>query len=201
MKPIWGIFALVVTISFAPVTTASESTETIVWGEEVSWVHFVKGQEFYVRIFDSVKDGCWTNTKAVKTVVELELKRSGYKLTDEMSGYPILVNVGSTGYAINDGSGCVVAYELDIQRVVTDIFFSGQHKLKSFVPASIWANSGVMSGQKNNSNSRLKEKYVEMIQSFLIGIDAEQKTVLDAIAKNEDASPEAKAYWANYEID
>ena len=78
MEKIWRILSLVVTITFAPVTQAQETTNTIIWENSSSWMKLNKGVEFRVKTLDSVKDGCWTNAKIVKTAVQTVLEGNGY---------------------------------------------------------------------------------------------------------------------------
>jgi len=83
MRDYWRLLALVVTISLAPATKAEEITNTIIWENSSSWLKLNKGVEFRVKTLDSVKDGCWTNAKTVKTAVQMVLERSGYQIADE----------------------------------------------------------------------------------------------------------------------
>jgi hypothetical protein len=203
MKNIWGILALVVTITFAPAVNAAELTNTFLrgFGKDVGWLGLNKQQKFEVKIIDSVNDGCWTNSKSVKTAVESELKRSGYKLADGYVVGPIIVYIHSVGYAIDNRKSCIVSYKLDIQRMLTDNFSSVKHHLRSWVYAPLWTRSGVMNGPKNGINQKLKDNYVDLMQSFLTGIAAEKKAILEEIARANYVSSEARAYWSNYKID
>ena len=203
MKNFWEILALVVAITFAPTINAAELTNTFIrgFGKDVGWLGLNKEQKFEVKIIDSVKDGCWTNAKSVKTAVESELKRSGYKLADEYVVGPIIVYIHSVGYAIDDRKSCIVSYELDIQRMLADKFSSVKHHLRSWVYASLWTRSGVMNGPKYGINREIKDNYVDLMQSFLSGIAAEKIAILEEIARVDYVSSEAKAYWSNYKVD
>jgi len=203
MKNIWGILALVVAIAFAPAINAAELTNTFIrgFGIDVGWLGLNKEQKFEVKIIDSVKDGCWTNSKSVKKAVESELKRSGYQLADEYVVGPIIVYIHSVGYAVDDRKSCIVSYELDIQRMLADNFSSVKHHLRSWVYASLWTQSGVMNNPKNGINRKLKDNYVDLMQSFLAGISAEKEAILEEIARVDYVSSEAKDYWSNYKVD
>ena len=203
MKNIRGILALVIAITFAPAINAAELTNTFIRGfeKDVGWLGLNKEQKFEVKIIDSVKDGCWTNSKSVKTAVESELKRSGYKLADEYVVGPIIVYIYSVGYAVDNRKSCIVSYELDIQRMLADNFSSVKHHLRSWVYASLWTRSGVMNGPKNGINRKLKDNYVDLMQSFLTGIAEEKKAILEEIARANYVSSAARAYWSNYKID
>ena len=203
MKIFLGILALVVAITFAPAINAAELTNTFIrgFGKDVGWLGLNKEQRFEVKIIDSVKDGCWTNSKSVKKAVESELQRSGYKLADEYVVGPIIVYIHSVGYAIDDRKSCIVSYELDIQRMLADKFSSVKHHLRSWVYASLWRRSDVINGPKKGINRKIKDIYVDLMQSFLTGIAAEKKAILEEIARVDYVSSEARAYWSNYKID
>ena len=203
MNNIWGILALVVAITFAPAINAAELTNTFIrgFGKDVGWLGLNKEQKFEVKIIDSVKDGCWTNSQSVKKAVESELKRSGYKLADEYVVGPIIVTIHSVGYAIDNRKSCIVSYELDIQRMLADKFSSVKHHLRSWIYASLWTRSDIINGPKNGINRKIKDNYVDLMQSFLTGIAAEKKAILEEIARVDYVSSEARAYWSNYRID
>lgn len=203
MKNIWGILMLVVAIPFAPAINAAELTNTFIrgFGKDVGWLGLNKEQKFEVKIIDSVKDGCWTNAKSVKTALESELKRSGYKLADEYVVGPIIVYIYSVGYAVDNRKSCIVSYELDIQRMLSENFSSVKHHLRSWVYASLWTRSGVLNGPKNGINRKLKDNYVDLMQGFLTGIAAEKKAILEEIAGANYVSSEARTYWSNYKIE
>ncbi len=71
MRNYWRLLALVVTITFSPVTQAQETTNTIIWENSSSWMKLNKGVEFRVKTFDSVKDGCWITRAGVPVVAAI----------------------------------------------------------------------------------------------------------------------------------
>ena len=200
MRNYWRLLVLVVTISLAPATKAEEITNTIIWENSSSWLKLNKGVEFRVKILDSVKNGCWTNAKTVKTAVESVLKRSGYKIADEAVTVTFQIFLSSIGEEAGGGS-CAVTYDLEVRWRGSDEFSSSGHKITAITNTPLWEFNGILTGSKNEMNERLKEKYVDLAQSFLNDIDVRRRAVLKEISGSATLTPEAKAYWSNYKID
>lgn len=200
MKNYWGLLALVTTISFAPATRAEEITNTIIWENSSSWLKLNKGVEFRVMTVDNVKDGCWTNAKTVKTAVQTVLERSGYKIADEAATVTFQIFLSSIGGKAGGGL-CAVTYDLGVRWRGSDEFNSRGHKITAITNTPLWEFNGILTGSKNEMNERLKEKYVDLVQSFLNEIDVKRRAVLKEISESTTLTPEAKAYWSNYKID
>ncbi|MAL79112.1 MAG: hypothetical protein CMN55_08370 [Sneathiella sp.] len=179
-------------------------SETYAWGADVEWLMISSDNLFNVIIDDGVKDGCWTNSDAVKTAVELELKRSGYNIAniEEERFRARNVFISGIGYSLKVGdveTGCVVSYELYVSGYKQEMFFSDGHLAKGGGIGALWSQSGLISGNKASFDARLKEEFVNLIQKFLIAIDVRRKEALEAI-RNE-AEGEAKKFWDNYKLD
>jgi len=200
MEKIWRILSLVVTITFAPVTQAQETTNTIIWENSSSWMKLNKGVEFRVKTFDSVKDGCWTNAKIVKTAVQTVLEENGYKIADEAVTVTFQIFLSSIGGEAGGGL-CAVTYDLEVRWRGSDEFNSSGHKITAITNTPLWEFNGILTGSKNEMNERLKEKYVDLVQSFINQIDVKRRAVLKEISESATLTPEAKAYWSNYKID
>ena len=194
------LFALVVTISLAPATKAEEITNTIIWENSSSWMNLNKGVEFQVKTFDSVKDGCWTNANTVKTAVQTVLERSGYKIADEAVTFTFQIFLSSIGGEAG-GKLCAVTYDLEVRWRGSDEFNSSGHKITAITNTPLWEFNGILTGSKNEMNERLKEKYVDLMQSFLNDIDVKRRAVLKEINESATLTPEARAYWSNYKIE
>ncbi len=200
MKKIWRLLALVVTITFAPVTQAQETTNTIIWENSSSWLKLNKGVEFRVKTLDSVKDGCWTNAKTVKTAVQMVVERSGYQIADEAVTVTFQLFLSSIGGEAGGGL-CAVTYDLEVRWRGSDEFSSSGHKITAITNTPLWEFNGILTGSKSEMNERLKEKYVDLVQSFLNDIDVKRRAVLKEISESVNLTPEAKAYWSNYKIE
>ncbi len=200
MRNYWRLLTLVVTISLAPATRAEEITNTIIWENSSSWMKLNKGVEFLVKTLDSVKDGCWTNAKTVKTAVQTVLERSGYKIADEAVTDTFQIFLSSIGGKASEEL-CAVTYDLEVQWRGSDEFNSSGHKITAITNTPLWEFNGILTGSKNDMNERLKEKYVDLTQSFINEIDLKRRAVLKEISESVTLTPEAKAYWSNYKID
>jgi len=200
MRYYWGLLGLAVTICLAPATRAEEITNTIIWENSSSWMKLNKGVEFRVKTLDSVKDGCWTNSKTVKTAVQKVLERSGYKIADEAVTVTFQIFLSSIGGEAGGGL-CAVAYDLGVRWRGSDEFSSSGHKITAITSTPLWEFNGILTGSKNEMNERLEEKYVDLVQSFINEIDVNRRAVLKEISESATLTPEAKAYWSNYKID
>ena len=200
MRNYWKLFALLVTISLAPATKAEEITNTIIWENSSSWMNLNKGVEFQVKTLDSVKDGCWTNANTVKTAVQAVLERGGYKIADEAVTFTFQIFLSSIGGEAGGGL-CAVTYDLEVRWRGSDEFSSSGHKITAVTNTPLWEFNGILTGSKNEMNERLKEKYVDLMQSFLNDIDVKRRAVLKEISESVNLTPEAKAYWSNYKIE
>lgn len=193
--------ALIILCAFSTIVKAEETiSKTEVWAN-ARWLLFNKENEVEVIISDQVEDGCWTNSKSVKTVVELELKRSGYKLADENTMFSKRFYLTSLGY---EASGtCIVTYRIELWWMINDEYFFNGHKTNSYINTQAWASYGVLSGPKNGINTRIKESYVEIIQSFLIKIDQIRNDTLEVIKEAADISKDESsiAFWSSYNLD
>jgi len=201
MKTIWGILVLVNAVTFAATAKAAAPTEYILRGNEsVNWLQLHKGREVKVEISDQVKGGCWTNIDAVKTAVELEFKRSGFKIADGNTS-PVFIKITSLGYALNN-LDCVATYELDVVYFAKAFYNpGGRHGLQSLADDSIWSKNGLLTGPKSNFSGRLKKIYVDMTQQFINQIDTSRKAIIKKATGISYIDPEAKTFWSNYILD
>lgn len=202
MRMIALVVALMIGFVFSHSAKASDDfkSETWVLGERAGWLSLNKGEEFKVFITDSVSDGCWTNASAAQTAVELELKRSGFKVVDEASFLSNVLILNSVGYKLGDNS-CAASYRLEVLNGITDAYYINGHRLKGYTRATLWEHGGILSGAKNSMNNRLKNSFVELVQKFLVQIDKNKEKVLKAAKENAEADGGAKTFWTNYRFE
>jgi|GEM_PF-1844216 len=164
--------------------------------EDIGWLRVNKNSDFLVSISDSVVDQCWTGSDAVKTALELELKRSGFKVKEEPI-LPVLISVSSVGYALEKGVSCAASYRISVSVIHADSWISEDKKLLTFQYREIWSTNGILSGAKNNFDFRLKEQYVQGIQSFLNEIDTRKTKIIEDVKSNSDVSNDVREFWQN----
>lgn len=169
------------------------ASERLVILSDIGWYRITETNSYDVAISNGVDDQCWTGEAPTKTAVELEIKRSNLPVKSDAL-IPVLISLNSIGYALNSSS-CVVTHELTVS--IPDIEERNQegYKLSSIQYRQLWKDNGVMSGAKADINFRLKEQYVQSIQSFLNEIDVRQNSVLAEIQSSEQASDTVKSFW------
>ena len=123
------VLAYAILCVFSSVVKAGESATYV--KENTRWIYMNKDTEFEVVISDHVVDGCWTNPSAVKTAVELELEKSGFKLADDNSVFTKTFYLSSTGYKTKQGF-CVSDYSLELWSVIVDSSGTGINSLKPY---------------------------------------------------------------------
>ena len=77
-----GSFLFLAVVATSSYAGAQDKTRVFVYDISPNWLILKQNTPFRVNVDDQVGDGCWTNTDAVKTAVELEIKRSGFKVVD-----------------------------------------------------------------------------------------------------------------------
>lgn len=169
-------------------------TEDKVGGGNSYYLNFRPGSYFNVKIIGKVEDDCWPNARASLIAVELELKRSGYKIG----------NRGTKMYLIRNGFEpvpglCVMSYQLDIDAYLQASFYAGSHVARTNFRSTLWSEGGLVSTPKSNVPSYMKEQYVELVQSFISYIDFEKERTLESIRRA--AKGDEKIYWDKYELD
>ena len=180
--------------------TSYAADKTIIIFGDAKWLDFYsKSTKISVVIDNQTTDSCMSNDKTVKNAIELEFKRSGYKVVDGSVYFlPTQVYVFANGYKLDVASSCVVAYRLSVRVASLDTFVKEKHTLKSMIYREIWSTGGIFTGPSRDMNFRLKQGFVNKTQSFLNEIDQNGKEVLKIIATMKKADKGELDYWANY---
>ncbi len=159
-----------------------------------------EGQRLFIR--DQVRDGCWTNSNAVKTAVELELKRSNYTVaTDATPRFYFGIEIIVTGYEMNSRNTCVVHSRINFfSSADQSIFLPGGNEVYARRPQSIDSTERILHGPKEGMNSRLREEYIEVVQMFLNSIDTKQKEVINEVKNSKTIDQATKdAFLEKYQ--
>ena len=89
----------------------------IAWADEFEGLDAIHlFDEFSVNIVDDVKGGCWTNVDAVRTEVELILRRNGLRVVEEGDLVDVSVTCYGFGGRTSKNSYCLGSFSC---RVVT----------------------------------------------------------------------------------
>ena len=191
---LWACLVVIFSLSPSFDSSAEEIDETTyIFGMDTRWLSIENGK-FEVFVFDQVKDGCWTNSGAVKTAVELELNRSGYELASDDEDASNAIFLTSLGFS--QSGICVATYSFEIYTGDTVRFYSGEHGVLSLYRSQLWENSGVLAGGKSKMNSGLKDSYVTLTQEFLVDVVKQKKNVVKEII--EKSSGSERSFWESY---
>lgn len=198
---LWVLTALTLAICSSNGYAVEYKSNTLLFGTTLDWLRINKNAEFKVIINDQVTDSCWTNATAVKTAVELELKRSGFKLSSEKNAFPFRIYLTTLGF--EKAKICMVSMRMELWGFTSlDTFVKNDHKITSFLNYKFyWSRDGIVSGGKGNMSSWIKEDYIEYIQNLLVFIDKRKTAILEEVVKEAEKDAAAKAFWSKYKSD
>ena len=84
---------------------AAAQAEDVVLKSNTDWLWFAKSQVAHVIINNSAK-GCWTNTQAAKSTVELELVRAGIEIGEDAA---TIIVLSAASYKAPDFNFCALS--------------------------------------------------------------------------------------------
>lgn len=163
-----------------------------------------------VLVDDQVKGNCWTNVNATKIAVELELKRSGYKLKKKGDKKFAFYWLTLSAFGYNKDGLCVASWELSLEYTATQItVVNGKLStdknaltITHYPDATLWKASGVMSGGSNYVSPRLKVRFVESTQKFLSEIDELREKALKEVQQSAKKGPPwLQSLWGNFKLE
>ena len=174
---------------------ACAQSDIIVFND-TGYASVYEGANIRVLIDNQSEDSCWSNDNIAKTAVELELKRSGFTTKDEFSSLSAVLKV--LAYETSSTT-CVASFHTDINIMFVEKRFENDspEPIKSFLSRTLWSTTGVLSGAKSQQNQRLKETFIENIQSFLNQYNDRKEELLEEILADEDALETTRQFWKN----
>ena len=136
------------------------------------WLEFGESASVFVTVADEIKDGCWTNSQAALNAVKLELSRSGFvhsgTLTDS-SGQASTFEVELSGIGYETTSSvCAVNISLKLGTLTTTDLAYGEVTVTGLFQSTIDQRNMLLTGSKARMNQRIRDSFVEMIQSILL---------------------------------
>lgn len=167
-------------------------------GAQTSWLSLSSKTPIKVLIKDDVNGGCWTNTRAVKTGIELELTRSGYVITDSDKDADYYIEFSGLGGNFGEADSCVISWHFEIQKYVINRHSSDDHVLNEGMWVTVWRRYQLFSNDKADTNNIMKQRAVEKAQEFLVEIPKAQRNAIEKILESEHASSSAKNYWSKF---
>lgn len=154
--------------------TAEEAEPSLMWdgGKQFLMAGF---DGFLVEVSDQVKGGCLTNVDAIRTAVELTIRRNGFVVYPaDQSFYRPTITVTFVGYSDRTVGGrrlgCIASTDLELSKY---LIVHGQTSINSTIGdtptlanLAIWKASGVMSGG-NLLNSRARTWAIESTETLI----------------------------------
>lgn len=139
---------------------------------KLSAVQIATATAFRVSISDEISDGCWPNPEASKNVVELALLNNGIDTEDDLMALPPIVTLAGVGYGISEYS-CAVYVRFSVSKLVAAVVpFSydseGSAPARSVESLTMWEQSSVMTGPKDNFQGRIKQYFEEAAEAFIL---------------------------------
>lgn len=176
----------------------AKSNTVVFAGLPPVWLSISNKRKVMVTVSDQVSDGCWTSVNATKTAVELEMKRSGFKLSSD--GGLGTISIFLTALGFEKAGICVVSQKMEVWITIVNKWTSNGHEVVALVNTQIWRRNGISTGGKGIVSNGLKDGFVGYAQQFLVDIDKRKEIMVEQIRKNA-TNKAAKAYWTNYKID
>lgn len=109
-----------------------------------------------ITIDDNVTDGCWTNGKAIKSIVEAALLRENINIIEE-GDWDALMSISATGFSLLDkakGKYCATYFQIQLQVRGRTVFYSGP-KEDIFTGTTSWREGRLLySSGPNNDQVR-----------------------------------------------
>jgi len=168
-------FIVIVFIIFeVNLATSGDFTESerIVISSDVRWAAFDQNTSIKIFVKDKVIDGCWTSIDATKNAIELELSQNGIRIShDDNKHKPeyILV-ISGVGYEQNHNNQCIIYYSMEIASNIISLYKLYGIEVSGVTYANLWSESRLLAITKSKANVKLKERFVELAQRFLVDL-------------------------------
>ncbi len=178
------------------VAKAEDGNSAGIYGN-LNWFRIGTSRPIRLETNDQISDGCWTSVVATQNTVKLELQRSNIEFTDaeEVSATYLMLN--AIGYETNDYS-CVAYISLIASSFLMETTEVGNEKLLSGDFPVFWQSGALLSGSKSGMANRIKNKAVELTQSFILSISAERKRIRNELENDANLTKAQKVLWDSY---
>lgn len=191
-----GLVALYVSDAYAQQGTNNTSSfDAVITDADLRWFMVKDSSLFQVNVNDQVTDGCWLTASETKNVVELELQRSQYHATKELTTLPPRIILNALGYQVSTG-GCVVYVELRVSAFDTTVIDNDGHEITSLFYSDLYTKGTMLSGQQDTMSQRVKNTFQSLIQEFLVVLDKRVREIERQAM--EDLSENRREHWKTY---
>lgn len=190
LAPCGAAFALWLVAGALPVLA---QTDTLILAP-AEWITVAREQRVKVRILDGVKDGCWTNSQASKTAVELELIRSGFKLDERAAA---ILTLTAAGYKTQGMDQCVVSASLTLSVPdLNETRADGRRLIGITTYKTLYSTGAVMTNTVSDTGDQLKGLFVDFSRALLVHYAKQVQEITEALQAHENKAD--AAFWLNW---
>ena len=147
---------------FSQVTTAASVLAKAFFGS-----FDFKNSVVYLSLGDQVKDGCLPTPAAIKNAWEVELRRLGFQVVSEWDPSYYEFSVLALGYAHNK-TNCSVILESEVFSLWVNVTIHS--RLTKYAPISLWEKLAILSGPKEDMQSRIRDKARDHVNEFFLAV-------------------------------
>jgi len=128
-----------------------------------------------VTVSNQASDGCWTSADASKNAVTLALRRNGLTVVEggltDLGLTNLVMTLRVTGY--ETAGICAASYETSVMKaIITQVIIpqggGSMQNIKSVGQFTIWSTEGLITGDKSDFSARIRQKFVESADEFLV---------------------------------
>jgi hypothetical protein len=134
---------------------AGAHAEDVVLNSNTDWLWFVKSRVTYVIVNNSAK-GCWTNTQAAKSAVELELVRGGMETGDNAA---TIIALSAASYKAPDFNFCALSFTFKLLAPRENHWWNGNLHMSGAAGSNtiIFERGIVLGGQPSYIDHEIRE--------------------------------------------
>jgi hypothetical protein len=159
---------------------ADAQAEDVVLKSNTDWLWFAKSQVTHVIVNNSAK-GCWTNTQAAKSAVELELARGGMEIGDEAA---TIIVLSAMSYKAPDFNFCALSFSFRLVAPKENHWWNGDLHMSSTAGSNtiIFEREIVLGGQPSYIDHQIREAVQVAARDMLAESAKEKSAVLNELA-------------------
>jgi hypothetical protein len=149
--------------------------EDVVLKSNTDWLWFAKSQVTHVIVNNSAK-GCWTNTQAAKSAVELELVRGGMEIGDDAA---TIIVLSAVSYKAPDFNFCALSFTFKLLAPRENHWWNGDLHMSGAAGSNaiIFERGIVLGGQPSYIDHQIREA-VQVAATDMLAEAAKEKSAV-----------------------
>ena len=154
---------------------ADAQAEDVVLKSNTDWLWFAKSQVAHVIINNSAK-GCWTNTQAAKSAVELELVRAGIEIGEDAA---TIIVLSAASYKAPDFNFCALSLTFKLLAPKENHWWNGNLHMSSAAGSNtiVFEREIVLGGQPSVIDHQIREA-VQVTATDMLAEAAKEKSAV-----------------------